>query len=247
MWWFVIIIVVIIVGFLFLGALLELRFRNQGNFDWLMHTEWCNDYFTNNGFREKGYENETSSHPTTLFERDDCLVKVQLNAPLLNPLYTIDIIVNEKRMWHFPIFINKEEVFRLLDDYFLKGLETEMKISPIKQIGKGASKLVRSVLSRKQEYRLQFNKEKDGCWYVDFPHWPFSHENLAMVSGADKMLELLADGDLFVKVSVIPASKQQQHEGYIELIQTCYGPPRFHSYCSLRIIISFLQLMKALM
>lgn len=38
MWWFVIIIVVIIVGFLFLGALLELGFRNQGNFDWLMHT-----------------------------------------------------------------------------------------------------------------------------------------------------------------------------------------------------------------
>jgi hypothetical protein len=90
--------VVIIVGFLFLGALLELGFRNQGNFDWLMHTEWCNDYFTNNGFREKGYENETSSHPTTLFERDDCLVKVKLNAALLNPLYTIDIIVNEKRM-----------------------------------------------------------------------------------------------------------------------------------------------------
>ena len=90
----------------------------------------------------------------------------------------------------------------------------------IAKICSGASKLMRSLLSRKQEYRLQFNKGKDGCWYVDFPHWPFSHENLAMVSGADKMLELLADGDLFVKVSVIPASKQQQHEGYIELIQT---------------------------
>ena len=101
MWWFVI-IVGIIAGFLLLSVLLELGFRNQGNFDWLMYTEWCNDYFTNNGFREKGYENETSSHPTTLFEREGYQVKVQLNAPLLNPLYTIDIIVNEKRMWHFP-------------------------------------------------------------------------------------------------------------------------------------------------
>jgi hypothetical protein len=34
------------------------------------------------------------------------------------------------------------------------------------------------------------------------------------------MLELLSDGDLFAKISVIPANKQQQHEGYIELIQT---------------------------
>jgi hypothetical protein len=42
----------------------------------------------------------------------------------------------------------------------------------IRQICSGASKLVRNVLSRKWEYRLQFNKEKDGSWNVDFPHWP---------------------------------------------------------------------------
>ena len=60
----------------------------------------------------------------------------------------------------------------------------------IKEICSGASMMVRSVLGRKREYRIQFNKEKNGCWYVDFPHWPFSHDNLAMVSGADKMLLL---------------------------------------------------------
>ena len=87
-------------------------------------------------------------------------------------------------------------------------------------IFKGAPKLVKSVLNRKREYRIQFNKEKNGCWYVDFPHWPFSHDNLAMVSGADKMLDLLSDGVLFVKVSVIPAKKKGQHDGYIELEQT---------------------------
>lgn len=90
----------------------------------------------------------------------------------------------------------------------------------IGDIFSGASKLMRSVLNKKREYRLQFNKEKNGCWYVDFPHWPFSHDNLAMVSGADKMLEFLSDGDLYVKVSVIPANKQQHLEGYIELMQT---------------------------
>lgn len=225
MWWFVIFIAGIIAGFLFLSYLFELGFRNQGNLDWLMYTEWCNDYFNNNGFREKRYENETSSHPSTLFERDGYQVKVQLNAPLLIPpsLYSIDIIVNEKRVLHFPTFIKKEEVYRLLDDYFLIGMDTEMTISPVKQIGKGTSKLVRSVLGRKREYQLQFNKEKDGCWYVDFPHWPFSHDNLAMVSGADKMLELLSNGDSFVKVSVIPTKKKEQHDGYIELEQTEYS------------------------
>ena len=90
----------------------------------------------------------------------------------------------------------------------------------IKEIWKGASMMFRSVLGRKREYRLQFNKEQNGCWYVDFPHWPFSHDNLAMVSGADKMLELLSDGDSFVIVSVIPANKKEQYDGYIELEQT---------------------------
>ena len=58
----------------------------------------------------------------------------------------------------------------------------------ISDIFKGAPKLVKSVLNKKREYQIQFNKEKDGCWYVNFPHWPFSHDSLAMVSGADKML-----------------------------------------------------------
>ena len=93
----------------------------------------------------------------------------------------------------------------------------------IGDIVKGAPKLVKSVLNRKRKYCIQFNKEKNGCWYVDFPHWPFSHDNLAMVSGADKMLELLSDGDLFVEVSIIPAKKKEQQEGYIELEQTEYS------------------------
>ena len=83
--------------------------------------------------------------------------------------------------------------------------------------------MVRSVLGRKREYRIQFNKEKDGCWYVDFPHWPFSHDNLAMVSGADKMLELLSNGNLFVKVSVIPATKHEKHVVDLSSHAVCVG------------------------
>ena len=90
----------------------------------------------------------------------------------------------------------------------------------IKEICSGASMVAQNVLGRKRENKLRFNKEKDGCWYVDFPNWPFSHANLAMVSGADKMLELLSDSDLYVKVSVIPAKKQELHDDYIELEQT---------------------------
>ena len=90
----------------------------------------------------------------------------------------------------------------------------------IREVCSGALKLVRSMLNRKRMYQIQFNKEKNGCWYVDFPHWPFSHDNLAMVSGADKMLELLSDGELFVRVCVIPTKKQEKHDEYIELVQT---------------------------
>lgn len=43
-----------------------------------------------------------------------------------------------------------------------------------------------------------------------------------MVSGADKMLEMLSDGDLYVRVSVISTKKKWQHDGYIELEQTVH-------------------------
>ena len=38
-------------------------------------------------------------------------------------------------------------------------------------------------------YHLQFNKESDNNWYIDFPRWPFSHHNLMMVAGADNLCE----------------------------------------------------------
>ena len=41
-------------------------------------------------------------------------------------------------------------------------------------------------------YHLNFNKEQDGCWYIEFPNYPFSHHNLMMVAGADSLCEYVA-------------------------------------------------------
>ena len=42
-------------------------------------------------------------------------------------------------------------------------------------------------------FHLKFNKEADGCWYIDFPGYPFDHHNLMMVAGADMLCEYVAE------------------------------------------------------
>ena len=120
MLWIIILVACVIVGFVFLSVIFELGFRNQGNLDWMCYTEWVNEYFVKSGFVKNGYGNETSSHPFLSFKRDDSIVQVRLNAPLLIPpiLYTIDIIVNGKKKFHFTQKVDKEEAYKKLDDYF---------------------------------------------------------------------------------------------------------------------------------
>ena len=97
-------------------------------------------------------------------------------------------------------------------------------------------KLVRllgsAITGKKQEYELTFVKDDD-TWYIDMPNWPWRRENLAMVCGADKMLDLLAatpendKGPNRVKVLVKPAKEpvdqntlqQLLREDWIELTQ----------------------------
>lgn len=83
----------------------------------------------------------------------------------------------------------------------------------------GAKTLARSTFGKKNKYELQFNHEEDGCWYVDFPNWPFDHHNLMMVAGADKLCAFLSDDDKIAKVSVIPSNKELNLEGYAKLIR----------------------------
>lgn len=41
-------------------------------------------------------------------------------------------------------------------------------------------------------YSLDFHREASGRWYIVLPAWPFSHDNLQMVAGADDLLSEIA-------------------------------------------------------
>ena len=87
----------------------------------------------------------------------------------------------------------------------------------LKDLKNAASLIQKSVFGKKSEYQLKFNHEADGCWYVDFPGWPFDHHNLMMVAGADRLCAFLSNDNKTTRVSVIPTSKQEKHDGYAEL------------------------------
>ena len=60
----------------------------------------------------------------------------------------------------------------------------------------GAKTLAKTFGNKKDKYNLSFTKEKDNCWYIDFPNWPFDHHNLMMVAGADDLCEIFSyDGN----------------------------------------------------
>ena len=66
-------------------------------------------------------------------------------------------------------------------------------------------------------YNLTFNKESDGCWYIDLPNWPFSHHNLMMVEGADDLCEFLSDDGRRVTVGVAYSDRPFDVAGCFEL------------------------------
>ncbi len=87
----------------------------------------------------------------------------------------------------------------------------------VNDIVMGAKVMANSVFGKKREYTIQFNKEADRKWYVDFPNWPFDHHNLLMVAGADALCEFLSEDGQFSYINVIPTSKEEEHEGYAKL------------------------------
>lgn len=50
--------------------------------------------------------------------------------------------------------------------------------------------------------KLLFNKETDGRWFVDLPDWKGSKADLEMISGADTMLDIIAQGDNKIYLNV---------------------------------------------
>jgi hypothetical protein len=49
---------------------------------------------------------------------------------------------------------------------------------------------------------FKFEKEKDNRWYIILPEWTGEKEELEMVCGADSMLDILAQGDYYVYVTI---------------------------------------------
>ncbi len=87
----------------------------------------------------------------------------------------------------------------------------------ITDLMKAASMMSKKYFGRKDEYTISFTKEDDGCWYVDYPDWPFDHHNLMMVAGADDLCAFLSNDGRETRVNVIPAKKKEMHDGYAEL------------------------------
>lgn len=56
-------------------------------------------------------------------------------------------------------------------------------------------------------YQLAFNREEDGGWYIDLPEWQGAHDNLAMVAGADWLLEFVGEGAPRVEVEVVKSNE----------------------------------------
>lgn len=86
--------------------------------------------------------------------------------------------------------------------------------------------LLQNVIMRRSKYDLSFHREDDGVWYVDFPDWSFSHHNLAMVGGADKLCSYLADGKQIIRVEVVASQHPLSLSGY-GLLTNLYQIPFF--------------------
>lgn len=78
--------------------------------------------------------------------------------------------------------------------------------------------ILKALIFRRKQYDVSFTKESNGRWYVDFPGWPLSHDNLEMVAGADDLLDYLNDGSNHVKIHV-EISKINKTTAEIKLVK----------------------------
>ena len=82
----------------------------------------------------------------------------------------------------------------------------------------GASIMSRRYFGRKDEYIISFTKESDGCWYVDYPNWPFDHHNLMMVCNADKLCDIPSYDGTHTKLKVrVKAGSNEMSKDSIQL------------------------------
>lgn len=50
--------------------------------------------------------------------------------------------------------------------------------------------------------KIDFEKEDNGKWYAIIPEWPYDHEELEMVEGADTLLDWLTSDNRYLTVEV---------------------------------------------
>jgi len=62
-------------------------------------------------------------------------------------------------------------------------------------------------------FHLTFNLEEDGCWYIEFPGYPFAHHNLMMVAGADMLCEYVAHMQGRTDKAVVDVTLNEKHLG----------------------------------
>lgn len=89
--------------------------------------------------------------------------------------------------------------------------------------------MIAKAVIRRRVYNLQFNKEDDSMWYIDFPHWPFSHDNLLMVGAADRLCSFLAGRERKLFITAIPSNKDNKEliaQGYVQLVRVKRGKQR---------------------
>lgn len=60
---------------------------------------------------------------------------------------------------------------------------------------------------------FEFEKESNGKWYAIIPDWPYDHEELEMVDGADELLDSLTTDDRLVSIEV--ETEEPAADGYV--------------------------------
>jgi hypothetical protein len=82
-----------------------------------------------------------------------------------------------------------------------------------------ASLLGSAITTEKEEYELAFNREEDDRWFIDLPNWPWKKDNLEMVCGADRLLDILSEGKDRVKLLVKPTEEPLDEDEVQDLIE----------------------------
>ena len=85
------------------------------------------------------------------------------------------------------------------------------KLSNIIRNPKAIAQYIKGVYDARRDkektYHLAFNREANGGWYIDLPEWEGAHAQLAMVAGADDLLEFVGEGAPRVEVTVVKSSE----------------------------------------